>query len=266
MFLTETDIAHYGNAGLDVLNGIMESCRSIFVEKGTEGVTDMLKNTKKILQKWSINFLSTMMLHGGGQRPQVISMLEAPSAVELLDMREKVKQSGVFSLRVSFEKRVRSLDLPNVLFPRAMYRAINFHVNYVLPVLYDGHRIGEEDSRRNCLILHTESGFPLESYQVTSTLKSFLKSYDPELRKVTSMTLRASFATGMLRKYRRGDKFGDMTEEAFLGYLAKIMNTSAEQLKETYIASDETSFEICAGMMQEMIGTYQREEIVTDII
>ena len=263
-FLTESDIAHYGSAGLDVLNSIMDSCKGIYNKKGDAGVMELLKKTNKIVQKWCMNFLSTMMLHGGGQRPQVMSMIEAPKKIDLVDLRNMVKESGVFSLRVSYEKRIRSVDLPHVLFPRAMYRALNFHVNYVLPVLYEKHGIGEGDSRRNCLIIHTKSGYPLESYQVTATLKSFLKSYDPELGNVNSMTLRASFATSMLKKHRRGEKFGAMSEEEFLGYLAKIMNTSVEQLKDTYVASDETSFEVCAEMMQGMIGTAEENCNVTD--
>jgi len=116
MYLTENDITLYANNALDILNDMLESCRSVYAEKGAEGVTGMMTSTNKMLNKWCINFLSALTLHGGGQRPQVYTMLEAPSKMDFVDMRESVKSTGVFSIRVSFEKRVRCVDLPQVLF------------------------------------------------------------------------------------------------------------------------------------------------------
>jgi len=63
------------------------------------------------------------------------------------------------------------------------------------------------------------------------------------------MTLRASFATEMLQRHRKGEILPGMDEDDFIEYLAKIMNTSSEQLKETYIASDGISFKVCAEIM-----------------
>ena len=255
MFLTESDIGHYASAGLDILNDIIESCRSMYAEQGDRGVSSTLSNKKKLVKKWCLNFVSTLMLHGCGQRPQVYTMIQAPSVMQLVELRDSAKNSGVFCLRTSYEKRVRCVDLPHVLFPRSVYRILNFHVNYILPSLYETHGVEEGDPRRNCLNLHTETGEPLDSRQVTACLRTFLKSYDPELARVSTMTLRASFATAMLRKHRRGEKFGDMREEDFIEYLAKIMNTSAEQLKDTYIASDESSFKACAEIVHKMLET-----------
>ena len=68
------------------------------------------------------------------------------------------------------------------------------------------------------------------------------------------MYLRASFATGMLKYYRHGLKIEDITEDQFLCYIAKIINTSAAMSREAYIASNEKSFELCAMMEREMMG------------
>ena len=78
------------------------------------------------------------------------------------------------------------------------------------------------------------------------------------------MSLRASFATGMLRKYRSWFKFGDMTEDQFLCYIAKLMNPSLEMLRETYIASDEKSFEVSSAIVRETIGAPADDHRVDD--
>lgn len=68
------------------------------------------------------------------------------------------------------------------------------------------------------------------------------------------MPYRVIFATGMLRKYRRGLQHGEMIEDQFLCYITKIMNTSAEMLRVTCIASDENNFEVYATMVREIMG------------
>ena len=99
------------------------------------------------------------------------------------------------------------------------------------------------------MILHTERGEPLESRQVTASFRAFLRARDPETGKVTSMTLRASFATAMLQKHRRVETLGLLSEDAFLEYLSKVMNTSVEQLKEIYLSTNVETFEACAEIM-----------------
>ena len=88
------------------------------------------------------------MLHGGAQRPQVLTILEAPNKIDLIDLKQQSKATGVFSLFLSFDKRVRSVELPNVILPKKLYRALTFHVVYILPTLYQTHNIQEGDPRR----------------------------------------------------------------------------------------------------------------------
>ncbi len=156
-----------------------------------------------------------------------------------------------FSLKIRGEKRARSIDLPHVLFPASVLRALKFHVLRILPYLYYDFKIPLADSRRNYLLLHTKYGEVLRSNNVTSSLKHFLRNYDPEIAKVTSMSLRASYATMMMMKYKEEKLFPHMKEDEFLQYLAKLMNTSEEQLKETYIASDNRGFVACAKLVSE---------------
>ncbi len=48
----------------------------------------------------------------------------------------------------------------------------------------------------------------------------------------------------MLQIFRPQTSFGDPFEDEFLHYLAKIMNISVEQLKETYVAGNvQSAFE-----------------------
>ena len=67
------------------------------------------------------------------------------------------------------------------------------------------------------------------------------------------MSLRASYASMMLDKYRSGETFGGMKEDEFLQYLAKIMNTSSEQLREMYISASEGTFQACANILAGII-------------
>ncbi len=260
MYLCEEDIQHFANTALDEVHDVIESCRDVHIQGREEAVVQFLQKKKQLIQKWSVNFIAVLMLHGGGQRPQVYTVLKTPSRIDLMNMRDEAMSSGVFTLQVSFEKRVRTIDLPKLLVPRAIFRALNFHVNYVLPALYNLHEISEEAPQRNCLLLNTSNGESLDSKQVTTTIQRVLKTFDPELGKVTAMSLRASFATMMIQRHRRGESYANWNEEEFLEYLAKIMNTSTEQLKETYVASDGHTFQACARIVGGLIDSNQKRD------
>ena len=120
------------------------------------------------------------MLHVGGQRPEVYTVLEAPNSVVFVFLRDQASKTGVFSLRTSYEKRVRSVDLPSVLFPACVFRAVQFHVQFVLPCFHEKHELKDNDPRKRCLLLHTENGDPLSSRQVTASVRNFLKIFDPQ--------------------------------------------------------------------------------------
>ena len=260
LYLQEGDMVMFANKSVDELNDLIHSAKRVFRERGNSGVEEFLLSDKKIINKWNLNFLSSLMFHGGGQRPQVYTLLEAPSSIDLVSMMDEARKNGVFHLRLSFEKRVRYVDLPNVIFPRMLYRPVKFHVNHVLPTLYKKHGVEVEDPRRKCLLLHTETGENLDTRHVTASIRAFLKRFDPDLAKVSSMTLRASYATMMLLKYRRGETMGNLSEEKFIEYLAKLMNTSCEQLRETYISSEGGTFKVCAEMIS---GIMDRNEPIS---
>lgn len=264
-YLTEQDIQLYGNKAIDILHDIVDQFREVHSEKGHGGVVEELASTKGLLNKWFINFVSALMLHGGGQRPQVYTILQAPKKIDLSVLRKSAKETTAFTIKVSCEKRLRAIDLPEVLFPRKVFKSLNFHVNYVLPALHMKLNIPEEDPRTRCLLLHTKRGEELESSNITRSIRTFLKAFDPELGNVTSMTLRASFATAMLEKHRRGESLAQLSEDEFIEYLAKIMNTSSEQLKETYIATSGKSYKICAEMMFSLLETGGCTEADSDL-
>lgn len=197
--------------------------------------------------KWCLNFLSALMLTGGVQRLNLCIVLESPSNIELLNSKDDVIESGLFALQVSFEKRIRTIEFPKFIFPGSMYQAFTFHVTCVLPVLYYKHNAEERYARRKCLNLHTGTGESQGSRHVMATIRRFQKQLDPELKNIASITLRASFACMMLHRPMRGDKLANSD------YLAKVMNTSAEQLKKINLLTEGKTFEACAEIQKSRI-------------
>jgi hypothetical protein len=61
----------------------------------------------------------------------------------------------------------------------------------------------------------------------------------PELASVTPMVIRASFATWQLRQYADPQCFVGISRDEFMEKLGKIMNTSPEMLRSTYVAYSE---------------------------
>ncbi len=204
---------------------------------------------KWFVNKWCVNFLCMLIFYGGGQRPQVFTLMEAPAISALSEMAETAREHQYFELKVSLEKRVRSVELPNVLLPSKILRYVLFHVRHVLPYLRAQFKIAPSDARARYLLLHTRSGDVLDSANVTASLRKFLTRYDPNLAKVTTMTIRCCFASLMLRRFREKKAFPGMQEKEFISYLAKVMNTSEEQIRETYAASEREDFATVAAKL-----------------
>jgi hypothetical protein len=91
-------------------------------------------------------------------------------------------------------------------------------------------------------LLHTRRGSVLKSCDVTRSLGTFLERIDPELANITSMAIRGSDASMMLKAHRRKEIFRNFSENEFLQFLAKQMNTSVEQLATTYASCDVDAF------------------------
>ena len=85
--------------------------------------------------------------------------------------------------------------------------------------MYKKHRIEEEDTRRNCLVLHTEHGENFETKQITATISAFLKRFDSESGNISAIALCAGYATMMLQKYLRGKNFENWTKTVLLSIL-----------------------------------------------
>lgn len=220
-----------------------------FKRETRQDLAAMCDQRRWFVQKWGVNFLNLLIFYGGGQRPQAFTLLRSCSNSELDDLRAQCERAEYFELKLSLEKRVRAIDLPNLCLPAKIYKYVDFHVRHMLPLLHTKFQMAPDDRRRHYLLLHTKTGNVLDSCNVTSTLRVFLKNYDPELGKMTTMNIRSSFASLMMGRYRAGKIFKSMSEDVFLGYLAKVMNTSPEMLKETYICCTEANFRRVAAKL-----------------
>lgn len=212
----------------------------------------MFKTNIPLANKWCMNMLCLLILTAGGQRPQVFTQLQAPCSRQMDFILDQFKRKGFLELQTLAEKTMRSVDMPHVVFPSSTLAFIKFHMEYMRPVLLERGKWDKEDMERmknRPLFLNTKNGAQLTSQQVTCTLKTFMKSIDEGFSNVTTMTLRASYATMMMRSYKEKEIHKDMTEEEFVNHLGKCMNTSPEQLLTTYISLDTSHFEEAARKM-----------------
>ncbi len=215
---------------------------SDFASRGPSSVRSFVQQKRGFVEKWNLHFLSLCIMFGGGQRPQVFTLLENANDLGFQKWDNEIKEKGYFSVKVSNEKRIRAIELPHVLFSESVLECFKFHIKYILPALYRKHKISDDDARRNYMFLHTKTGDVLDSANVTSSLRTFLKTRDPEMKNVTTMDVRSSFASMMLGLFRKGKAFQSYNEAEFLDYLAKLMNTSYEQLRDTYISTRTDDF------------------------
>jgi hypothetical protein len=240
-----------------VMQFVEDACEQF--DGDMEDICNAVRSRDKMAEKWSINILAALVLSGGGQRPQVYAQLDLPdeSELELFDAECRANKQ-YFTLRAGLEKTTRSIDLPKVLFPRVMLRFVRFHVVAMRPILL---QLVEEGTRVNCktLLLHSRRGIPLKSCDVTRSLGRFLERIDPELANITPMAIRGSYASMMLQAHRRNEIFRTFSENEFLQFLAKQMNTSVEQLATTYASCEVDAFENVAN---EIMGVFSSEALV----
>lgn len=243
-------------------------------EEDFERVSEMAKNVFNdnfaLLNKWCMKLLCLIILTAGGQRPQVFSQLQAPSKTKLELITERCKEKGYFVLQTLAEKTMRSVDMPCVVLPAATCEFISFHMKYVRPTLLSRGKWKEEDMRNSenfPLLLNTRNGAPLTSQQVTGSLKKFMNGVDEGLGNVTTMTLRGSYATMMMRSYREKEIHTEMNEKEFVEHLAKCMNTSCEQLFTTYTSLDVSDFQQAARkMVSALIVATGNENLEKDMV
>lgn len=264
------------------LKGILESFSNWESEnrgKGEENglatanaVKRLCVDSPMLLSKWCINLLSLVMLQAGGQRPQVFWQLQIPTMEEMMDFENLAEGKRYLSLRTVVEKRQRDPNFPDVILPPLIFPFLKFHRNFILPHLLKLQKESlskdsavESNSNStvasagrsklfNALFLDTRTGRAHTTATITKTFKRFVENFDPELQNISSMTLRSCYATMMYKGYKDGEIFKDLQEVAFLDFLAKVMNTSSEQLRNTYIALERSHF---SREAREVVSSFQ---------
>lgn len=213
-----------------------------------EEVFDILVDKDAILlRKWCLNFLCLLVLHGGGQRSQVYSSLDLSAfginesghvVRSSVDVRKACESSGYFYLQAMHEKRLRSSRMPYIQIPSSIYDLYVVHKDLVRPSLLKRVSPNVENGSCDALLLHTENGNPLTEKQVSATVKKFYRNLDSELRGVTPLVIRRSYASIMYHKFLRGEICRNKSKAQFLEFLAERLNTSVEQLQDSYCGEE----------------------------
>lgn len=134
-------------------------------------------------------------------------------------------------------------------------RYIQFHVSVVRPHLEnlnieaESLKSHDQNGYNGPLLLNSRTGQSLSVEQVLSSFRCFLREYDENLKHITTMSIRPSYATMMYRAYSDGKVFSGKSKIEFLEAMAVLMNTSVEQLESTYIALDSSNFKLSAKEM-----------------
>jgi hypothetical protein len=236
--LDEGDMDLFAERAYTACRGIIKSAKEC---KPARDVFQSSQSGCSLINKWCINLLSFLMMVGNGQRPQVYRLLLLPTPEQMRSW--VVGADREVSLRTLLEKTPRSMECPGVLFPRRSASLLKFHVVVVRPLIMARFKIVEPGDRSEYpLLVHTKSGRMLRTADIRGTLRAFLTRYDPELAGITPMILRSSFASTMFARFKRGELGEEKSVESFLANLAKLMNSSAEMLMATYIASNPLDF------------------------
>lgn len=235
------------------LDGIMAFHAENMDAVGPKRSIEKLRDTE-IVRKWSMNLLLLLIFSAAGQRPQVYAQLKAPDTSELIEMREQARRMNFFEMQTMVEKTRRSLDFPNVMVHGEVLKYIEFHQKLIRKIIVERTEVNKMNATAKPLIMHTEHGDFLTSPQVNRVLKGFLSYHFRDMTNVTIMSLRSSFGTSLMWAYQDREIFQNLSEEQFLTVVGKIMNTSVEQLKTTYIGVDRSDFAGAARKMGKVIS------------
>jgi hypothetical protein len=220
-----------------------------------------------LISKWCINFVGILVFYGAGQRPQVYAQLQEPE--DIVETIRRWTADKRITLAPLLEKRPRQTGYSKVSFPIRTLDLFAFHLQVVKPAIQAGIASETETERRarwqrerdedveNPILLHTKTAEAYTAYQVRTTLQRFVMSIDTELEHVTPSVVRSSFATWQYQLFKHGDLFSGKSEEEFMDMLSKVMNTSPEQLKSTYIACSQMDAPY-DRVMQEVHGVFDR--------
>jgi hypothetical protein len=235
-------------AGVDFkrFGKIAEDCLRSIIRSGERAI----QQNSKLRSKWCIAFIGFLVFNGSGQRPQVYAQLQEPDNLD--EAVRRWKDDDRVTVAAMLEKRPRQTGYSRVSFPGRSLAIFEFHLRTVKPAIRAAVLSTETETERrakwqrergedvdNPLLLDTRTGEGYMTPQIRSTLTRFIQGIDPELVDISPSSVRSSYATWKFNEHRQGRFFADLDEEEFLETLARIMNTSVEQLKATYIACGE---------------------------
>lgn len=226
------------------LQDIIESFLELKRKNGRKKAIKNLNYNQALLDKWCLNFLALLALTGGGQRPQAYARLQCPDGAALEDLySDEAVNMETVSIKTFREKTSRALDIPGVTFPAIILPYLRFHLKLIRPLIVKRRRRSSEGfDHDDPLLLHSRHGDYLTTTNVSHSIKLFMSGVESNLKSVTAMTLRASYATSMLHNFRSGKLDTNLSEERFLELVSKQMNTSVEQLRGTYAACYSSDF------------------------
>lgn len=253
--LLEDDFYKAQDRAEDCLRGILSTAHRLFqqrrstqMESQKRIVFELLARSNGVLmKKWGLNFLNLIVLHGSGQRAQVYAEIDLEAFAigndgtlvqNTLELKRLAQNTGYFYLQTAFEKRQRSSKMPYIRLPVSILDIFLFHRSFARPAILKRANMSEEGRMREVLLLNTETGAALSSKQICASVRAFFKRIDPQLGPITPLVLRRSFATIMFHRYLRGEIHKEKTRGQFLDFLAERLNTSAEQLEESYCADE----------------------------
>jgi hypothetical protein len=269
-FVTGNDFLVFTNVAKHALNGVLASATSATQASGASAIS-YLTQRRQLLGKWCINFLGLILFTGSGQRPQVYASLQVPDHFDSVYREWHAGERP--KLAAGMEKTSRVSGFESVVFPQWTHKFFHFHITVVREAIFemtkasrtpaaqlaatsaageehDGDNTGQPDPPSQALLLHTETAQPYTTSNVRYTLRRFVQHTYPELDSVTPMVIRASFATWQFRQYVDQQCFVGISQDEFMEKLAKIMNTSPEMLRSTYVAYSEIDGDQEAAMRE----------------
>ncbi|KAI0557779.1 hypothetical protein FGB62_262g00 [Gracilaria domingensis] len=117
-------------------------------------------------------------------------------------------------------------------------------MTFVRPFILSSHTGVPKVSGDAPFLVHARTGDFLSFLNISRKISLSMKKVNPQLCKVIAMTLRASYATSVLHNYRIGKIEEAMASDRFIGWVAKRMNTSTDQLEKVYVHIHPENFEL----------------------
>ena len=95
MFLQAEDFEAHTRVACDSLRNVMSTVKTEMKQAREQSdsfeLNEYLSENHALVRKWNINFMSALVLTGGGQRPQVYTQLQLPSGPQMGALRELVR-------------------------------------------------------------------------------------------------------------------------------------------------------------------------------